>query len=181
MPGCDRAVGHRWRSSHDGAAGAVTLLVLGLCDQARAEDLSKEGTFRLRLAWSGSVEALIPAGRDAQAFVYQFLGVATNQAGEGFLHNASMRCIGFGHAQDGAEQNHGNCVYTDPDGHRMFADWQDEGTAQKAEGSGNLLGGTGKYQGITGSYGYARIALPRAAAGTFQGYTVDLEGSFELP
>lgn len=161
------------------AAGTAAWVAFG--HQAAGAELAREGTFDLRLAWSGSVEAVIAAGRDADAFVYQFLGVATNQAGEGFLHDASLHCVGFGRAQGEAERNQGNCVYLDPDGDRLFADWQDEGTAQRAEGSGELLGGTGKYDGITGSYTYVRLAVRPAAEGTFQGYTARTEGSWNLP
>lgn len=163
------------------ATGASALAAFGPCDPAPGAELPEEGAFDLRLAWSGTIEARIPAGRDGDAFVYQFLGVATNQAGDGFLHNASVRCIGFGRAQGDAEQNQGNCVYVDPDGDRVFADWQDEGTVRQAEGGGDLIGGTDKYEGITGSYTYVRIAVRPAAEGTFQGYTAYAEGSWSLP
>lgn len=162
------------------ATGASVLVAFGLSGQVSGAELAKEGTFDLRLAWSGSVEAVIPASRNGDAFIYEFLGVTTNQAGEGFLHNASVRCVGFGYAQGNAEQNQGNCVYVDPDGDRVFADWQDEGTARRAEGSGELTGGTGKYDGIAGSYTYVRVAVRPAAEGTFQGYTVRTEGSWRL-
>lgn len=164
-----------------GTVGASVFLAFAPCDRPVAAEVAKEGTFEVRSAWSGSVEAAVPTGPDADAFVYQFLGVATNEAGEGFLHNTSMHCVGLGHARGNAERNRGNCVYVDPDGDRVFAEWQDEGTVQHAEGRGDLIGGTGKYDGITGSYTYVRLAVRPAADGTFQGYTAQAGGSWTLP
>lgn len=122
-----------------GAMAALVVAGLGLSDRADAMEPAEEGTFSLQLPWSGTVEAVITSP-DGDAFVYQFLGVATNQQGEGFLHNASMRCVGFGRTQGDAEQTRGSCVFIDPDGDQAFANWRDEGTVQLAEGEGELIG-----------------------------------------
>ena len=60
-------------------------------------------------------------------------------------------------------------------------EWEHEGTEAGASGSGKLLGGTGKYAGIEGTYEYERIDLRPAAEGTFQGYTTKMTCDYRLP
>lgn len=163
-------------------ASGLGLILLGASgpDLAAAE-LAKEGTFSLRDAWSGTVEGL-SLGETRSVYIYMFKGVATNDAGEGLLHNTSMNCMGMGRSVRRATKDHGSCVYTDVDGDKIFDEWKDEGTlGVGGKGTGSLIGGTGKYAGIEGSYEYERVSLRPAAEGTFQGYTTRVEGTYKLP
>jgi hypothetical protein len=49
---------------------------------------------------------------------------------------------------DGAT-NKGNCSFGDQDGDRIFTTWT--GNAATNQGENTIMGGTGKYAGITGS------------------------------
>ncbi|MFQ5961508.1 MAG: hypothetical protein ACE5MG_08920 [Candidatus Methylomirabilales bacterium] len=149
--------------------------------QAVAADLAREGSYSIRFAWSGAFDAL-EVGENHLVFVYTLQGVVTNNAGEGIFHNMSANCIGMGSSLDGAENNSGNCVYTDADGDKIFDEWEDEGTfGVGAKGSATLIGGTGKYAGISGGGQYERFNVPAAAEGTFQGYIPDETGTYRLP
>lgn len=164
------------------AALAFTLAQSGgFANQVKAAELAKEGTFSVRAAWSGASQGF-GLGEDHWVRTYDFKGVVTNDDGQGFLHNTSLRCIGLGRTFKGVTENSGNCVHTDLDGDTIFDSWQDEGTVSTgARGVGNLIGGTGKYAGIQGTFHYKRIGLTPVAEGTFQGYTVRFTGNWKLP
>jgi hypothetical protein len=153
----------------------------GFMHQARAAELAKEGTFSIRAAWSGAWQGF-DLDEERWVSTFELKGVVTNDAGQGFLHSASMRCIGLGRTVKGTTEHGGNCVYTDADGDELFTEWQDHGTAGVgAKGSGPVIGGTGKFAGIGGAVAYERIEVRPAAEGTFQGYTVSFTGNWKLP
>lgn len=80
---------------------------------------------------------------------------AVNVAGSGLLHNMAGRCSGMPIMDSGAKtvENHGYCDYVDADGDHVFEKWdypvQPMGAA--SEGTGEWIGGTGKYAGISGA------------------------------
>ena len=57
------------------------------------------------------------------------------------------------------ETNHvnGSCVHTDKDGDNVFATFDDKTTT--------LIGGTGKYKGITGTVPYTVVGLHETVGG----------------
>lgn len=146
-----------------------------------AAELAKQGSFSNHDAWTGVIKDVLVLGEEHVVYNYSFSGVVTNDAGEGVFHNSSSHCLGMGSTVGGRTSNRGNCVYTDLDGDQIFDEWQDEGTEERAGGSGRLIGGTGKYAGIEGQYEYERIELRPAAEGTFQGYTTKMTGDYRLP
>lgn len=152
-----------------------------LIGRAGAAELAKQGSFSNHDAWSGVIEGVLVVGEEQVVYNYTFNGVVTNDAGEGVFHNSSSSCLGMGSTIGGQTSNRGNCVHTDLDGDQIFDEWQDEGTEAGASGSGKLLGGTGKYAGIEGTYEYERIELRAAAEGAFQGYTTKMTGDYRLP
>ncbi len=153
----------------------------GFASQATAAELAKEGTFSIRAAWSSAWQGFA-MGEDRWVSTFDLKGVVTNDAGQGFLHNTSMRCVGLGRTFKGASEDSGNCVYTDADGDKLFDQWRDRGAAGVgAKDSGGLVGGTGKYAGVQGAYEYERIGVRPVADGTFQGCTVSFTGNWKLP
>jgi len=73
-------------------------------------------------------------------------GITRNVKGEGPFHDMSVRCLY--HWSVVGETNHlnGSCVHTDKDGDNVFATFDDK--------TATLIGGTGKYKGITGTVSY---------------------------
>lgn len=58
----------------------------------------------------------------------------------------------------------------------MFSELQGEGTAERNHITGNILGGTGRYAGATGSYEFSWQWVMDAEDGHIQGRAVDLKG-----
>jgi len=70
----------------------------------------------------------------------------------------------------------GRSVWTDERGDQVFCELQGEGTAAKNHITGTILGGTGRYAGATGSYGFSWQWVMETEDGALQGRAIDLKG-----
>jgi hypothetical protein len=73
----------------------------------------------------------------------------------------------------------GRGVWTDEKGDQVFSELKGEGTAAKNHISGTILGGTGRYGGVTGSYEFTWQFVIEAEDGSIQGNAVGLKGRFK--
>ena len=142
----------------------------------------KEGTASGTISYSGTSKAL--AMREERLhMVYDMMGVLT-QGPEGNFPTqaASMRCVGSMHAIKGAfDNNTGFCVHVDADGDQWFSTYQGAGQfGAPQKGTYTVVGGTGKYQGISGSGDYTSINMPPVSEDTFQLQTT-YKGNWKLP
>ena len=103
-----------------------------------------------------NVVAKIDSGVGAGAIVDE-TGVTRNVKGEGAFHDMSVHCLY--HMTSVGETMHfnGSCVHTDKDGDNIFGTFDDKTTT--------LMGGTGKYKGITGTISYTMRELHDAVGG----------------
>lgn len=74
----------------------------------------------------------------------------------------------------------GRSVWTDERGDQVFSDLTGEGTAARNHITGTILGGTGRYAGVTGSYEFSWRFVIEAEDGSIQGSAVGLKGRFRL-
>ena len=79
---------------------------------------------------------------------------------------------------DSAAGLQGRSVWTDERGDQVFSELKGEGTAAKNHITGALLGGTGRYAGVTGSYEFSWLYVIEAEDGSIQGRAVGLKGRF---
>ncbi len=70
----------------------------------------------------------------------------------------------------------GRSVWTDERGDQVFSELQGEGTAEKNHITGTILGGTGRYDGATGTYGFSWHRMLETDDGVIQGRAIDLKG-----
>ena len=98
-------------------------------------------------------------------------GVTRNVKGEGPFHDMSVRCLY--HWSVVGETNHlnGSCVHTDKDGDNVFATFDDK--------TSYLMGGTGKYKGITGTIRYTEVQL-RDTVGDRQAFIINHKATWEI-
>ena len=84
-------------------------------------------------------------------------GITRNVKGGGPFHDMSVRCLY--HMSSVGETVHlnGSCVETDKDGDNVFTTFDDK--------NHYLMGGTGKYKGITGTVPYTVVGLHEAVGG----------------
>lgn len=77
---------------------------------------------------------------------------------------------------DSATGLQGRSVWTDEHGDQVFSELQGEGTQARNRITGTILGGTGQYEGATGSYEFSWQFVMEAEDGAIQGRAVDLKG-----
>ena len=141
----------------------------------------KEASTSFNIVYSGTFKAL-PMGQERLQFTYEIMGVAIGDTPEDFHHNASFRCVGGFHAIKGEfKDDSGSCVFTRPDGDKIFSTYKAAGKmGGEAKGTFTIVGGTGKLVGIQGDGEFPRFAVRPAAEGTFQGYA-RWKGQYKLP
>jgi hypothetical protein len=91
------------------------------------------------------------------AGIVEETGITRNVKGEGPFHDMSVRCLYHWSLVEGTRHSNGSCVHIDKDGDNIFATFNDQTTY--------LMGGTGKYKGITGTVRYTEAQLHDAAGG----------------
>jgi hypothetical protein len=84
-------------------------------------------------------------------------GITRNVKGEGPFHDMSVRCLYHWSLVGATRHSNGSCVHTDKDGDNVFATFDDNTTY--------LMGGTGKYKGITGTVRYTEVPLHDTVGG----------------
>lgn len=70
----------------------------------------------------------------------------------------------------------GRSVWTDERGDQVFSDLKGEGTAARNHIAGTILGGTGRYAGVTGAYEFSWQWVIESEDGSLQGSAVGLKG-----
>ena len=74
----------------------------------------------------------------------------------------------------------GRSVWTDEHGDKVFSALEGEGTAARNHISGTLLGGTGRYAGVEGSYEFSWQFVLETEDGAIQGRALELKGRVRL-
>jgi len=70
----------------------------------------------------------------------------------------------------------GRGVWTDERGDQVYSELKGEGTAARNHIEGTILGGTGRYAGVTGTYDFSWQFVLEAEDGSIQGRATDLKG-----
>jgi hypothetical protein len=136
-----------WISLKEGTAMKSTLasmvVVLTFCaTPAVSSEFPKTGEAQYDTYYIDKVVAKIDSGAGMGEIVEE-TGVTRNVKGKGPFHDMSVSCLY--HESVVGETNHvnGSCVETDKDGDNVFTTFDGK--------SHYLMGGTGKYKGITGT------------------------------
>ncbi len=113
--------------------------------------VAEEGVVQAMAPWSGEGHAF-PIGNDRVYMVAVYSGTIFVDKGEGVLHAASIVCPATVEVDltTGKKSGQGHCVITNSDGDRIYADYTCTGDLRGCAGPFTLVGGTGKFTGITG-------------------------------
>jgi hypothetical protein len=133
------------------AAAAAALVVVGTVGSAYAQQLPRTGSIAFHTGWkfTGELKKLGPAHMQGHGTVS---GVTFNDSGSGPLHLGPANCFDVFFVVDGKGRNKGYCTFSDADGDRIFTEFTGNFTFENGgEGTNNIAGGTGKYEGVTGS------------------------------
>lgn len=107
----------------------------------------------------------------------EFAGVARATDGQPWFDRMSERCTGSYYKIRGESVgSNGSCLYTDAAGDKLMITWKD---TSKDGGTKEIIGGTGKFAGITGTGTYTMVAnLPQPAENVWA-WLVDVELDFK--
>ena len=138
------------------ANGIPMMFVLVLGSPSFAQDFPKSGEAEYDTYYLFDTRASSDSGL-GMAGIDEFSGITRNVKGEGPFHDMSVHCLAHWTLIGDAFKSNGSCVETDKDGDNVFTTF-DEGTHY-------VVGGTGKYKGITGKAPYTVTELHNTAGG----------------
>jgi hypothetical protein len=127
----------------------AAILILGLCtSQVRAET----SVISAIVSWQGQGQ-VFPVGVNAHRFLGALEGIMYVEAAEGVMNEAFVRCpivqdIDSGNRSSSAS---GNCVIAVSSEDTVFAELTCEGVAGLCKGQFKITGGTGRFEGVSGS------------------------------
>lgn len=103
-------------------------------------------------------------------------GVSRNDKGNGMFHNLGLRCFGFIDISEGKASSIGRCLETDGDGDQIFSTFENKSGA----GSHTLIGGTGKFKGISGQQAFSGVSIVKGPDGV-AAMIIPLKATWKLP
>ncbi|MEK0082544.1 hypothetical protein [Benzoatithermus flavus] len=109
---------------------------------------------------------------------FEFAGITRNVEGKPWFDRMTEHCTGQYYAgEKRSAATNGSCLYVDPDGDKVMINWTG-GTVPYA-GTKQVVGGTGKYAGITGQGTYTGTDLKTPAEG-MDLWLTDVELDFQI-
>lgn len=166
-----------------GVLTRLVMIVLGLGVAACGPGTEPSGSVAAPSEWrefEGSWNAAgsrrsIPLGADRRGSIIDLRGsmllAGAGRPGIGFLSDV----IALVDSETGLI---GRSVWTDENGDQVFSELKGEGTAATNHIAGTILGGTGRYAGVTGTYEFSWQFVIEAEDGSIQGRAVGLKGRF---
>lgn len=142
---------------------ALSVLIAASVGAASAQSLPKSGSIQWHTGWKSSGEVL-EVGKGRLQGHGSVVGTTFNDSGSGPLHQGEAECVYVFLLNDGAGPLKGFCAFGDADGDRIYTEFTGEGTS----GTNVIVGGTGKYTGITGRGPWN--TLPRGSHGGLATY-----------
>jgi hypothetical protein len=154
---------------------AVTILLLvSGCNSPQQASSSGEGWHDFAGTWTAAGNrSIMRMGSNRQAAISTL---------EGSLVMADSKGVGVGFRSqvvvfnDSATGMIGRAVWTDEHGDQVFSELRGEGTAADNKINGNFVGGTGRYQGATGTYAFSWRFMIENEDGVVQGQSIGLNG-----
>ena len=132
-------------------AGMLTFGSVGGVAQ-EVEKLPPSGTTHFTTYFSVHPAHVVEMVEDSSITVAELVGITVNPDGEPHFHNMVVRCLVTIRVVKGEQDLYGACKETDKDG-----DYTSTTFDSKAH---YFIGGTGKYEGITGEAPFTIEALP---------------------
>ncbi len=141
----------------------ITLITIVLATITITPAVSgQKGTATAASAWVGKGR-IFETNEDEAMFVGAFIGVLYVETADKELDSMELVCPGSVDIdlKSGAQKGSGDCILTDNEGDKVYAEWICEGANfLGCSGKFTLTGGGGKFEGITGESDLkARTAL----------------------
>ena len=112
-----------------------------------------------------------------RASIFELTGSVLLTGEQGLGVGFQARAIGLTDSLAGMQ---GRCVWTDERGDRVYSELKGEFVATGKHIEGTILGGTGRYTGVTGEYSFEWQFIVESEDGSVSGRAVDLKGRARL-
>ena len=163
------------------AIALTGLLVMIACSRAprTSESLSASGEWhQFEGTWTAAGSRTgIPLGDGRRASIAKLEGSLV-------LAGASRPAVGFRAEalvlNDTGSGTIGRAVWTDDRGDQVFSELKGQGTSTGSHIVGTFLGGTGRYEGATGSYEFSWRFVLETEDGSVQGQSMGLSGKIRV-
>ena len=161
----------------------ATLLLSGAAsapvEAAGRAPLKQSGSFAAQWSITGTQQGL-EFGPARSLSIYEHSGTITVVRSDGLVGNALSKCIGLG---DTAKGDVSRCIWIDAAGEKIFSELTARTGAHSETGSGRgtFVGGTGRFEGITGSYEIDWVNVPSLDPEMIEGRSLKMEGAWKLP
>lgn len=110
------------------------------------------------------------------AIFREFSGISRNDKGSGMFHNLAMRCWGLIDIIEKKGSSIGRCVETDADGDEIYSTFENKAGV----GAHTLIGGSGKYKGISGDQAFGGLSIVKGTDGVST-MVISLKATWKLP
>ena len=143
----------------------LTLLLLITAGPAIGEEMAKQG-FATGTTGFTTTYQMLPQGKEYLQTNYDARGVVATDNEASPLYMSSVQCVGASKAIKGEYKEFGLCTYTRPDGDQIYGSYEGAGKmGVAAYGTMTFVGGTGKFEGMTGGGEWTRTPLKGPAKG----------------
>ena len=158
---------------------AAASLVVGACERKAEQPATASAEWReFEGSWNAAgTRRTIPLGADRKGSIIDLHGTmllgGAGRPGVGFRADV----IALVDSETGLV---GRGVWTDDHGDEVFSELRGEGTRESNHTVGTILGGTGRYRGVTGTFEFAWQFVIASEDGSIQGRALDLKGRCRL-
>jgi len=153
---------------------SIVLLTFGVFQfwafPAASADFPKTGQAEYETYYVANAVADFDSGAGTGA-IFDETGITRNVKGEGPFHDMSVRCLYHRSTVGETVQFNGSCVETDKDGDNVFTTFDTK--------NHYIMGGTGKYKGITGTVSFSVVALHGTVGGR-RAFLVNHKATWEI-
>lgn len=156
---------------------ALAALHLGVVQAGEVEKLPPSGKVRFQVSYVQFAGRDVEMGDRAGFGTFEFGGITRNLDGKSWFDRMTEHCTGqYYWGGNASPPSNGSCLYVDADGDQVMVNWS---TTAPYDGTKQIVGGTGKYAGITGKGTFDGTQLKTAAAG-MDYFLTDVELEFQL-
>jgi hypothetical protein len=140
----------------------IAVITISLAQVVWAEQVQmpRQGTTTYATNYTTRFLSSLNMGNVGSDSVAELVGTTRNTGGQKFFDGMAVRCVEFLEVRSGIHKFKGACIETDRDGDEVFS------TFDSATMTHTLIGGTGKYKGISGSAAYATKSVPAPEKGS---------------
>ena len=140
--------------------GLIAILsILSSAASAQKIEIPQQGSTTYVTYYLNHLVSSIDMGDQGNDEIIEGFGITRNTSGQKIFDNMSVHCVFYYGVHGGKDEAKGACTEMDADGDKVFTTF--------VVGTHTLIGGTGKYKGITGTASFTVNPLRPPAAGTF--------------